>query len=67
MAGVNRDKVSATNRISHVELGYLVNKHLALNLAAENNELLFHNKDRHAIDVYNIVALGLTYSLVKAK
>lgn len=67
MAAPNRDKASATNRISHVELGYLVNKNLSLHMNYENNELLFHNKDRHAIDVYNIVGVGLTYSLVQAK
>ena len=67
MGAPNQDKASVTNRISHVELGYLVSKNLSLHLDYENNELLFHNKDRHAIDVYNILGLGLTYSLVKAK
>ena len=67
MGAPNQDKASATNRISHVELGYLVSKNLSLHLDYENNELLFHNKDRHAIDVYNILGLGLTYSLVKEK
>jgi hypothetical protein len=65
--GLNRDKASVTNRISHLELGYLVTKNLSLNLNVENNELLFHQKDRHAIDVYNIVGLGLKYSLATQK
>jgi hypothetical protein len=61
LAGLTRDKASSANRITHYELGYIVNSSLSINLNIENNELLFHNKDRHAIDVFNTFGLGLVY------
>jgi len=67
-AGFASDKPSVANRIGHYELGYNVNKNLAVNVSAENNEMMFVDKDRQAIDVYNIVAVGLKYKIpVKKK
>lgn len=50
-AGLGADRPSITNRVGHYELGYNVNSKLSINASAQNNELLFSNKDRHAIDV----------------
>lgn len=61
--GFNGDRTFATNRISHFELGYNFNSSLSANFQVENNELILHNKDRHAIDVYNLVGVGLKYKI----
>jgi hypothetical protein len=66
-AGLGADHPSATNRIGHYELGYNVNEKLSVNASVQNNELLLSNKDRHAIDVYNIVGVGLKYKIPKKK
>ena len=66
-AGLGSDRVSATNRVGIYELGYNVNEKLSLNASFHQNELLFSNKDRHAIDVYNIVGVGLTYKIPTKK
>jgi hypothetical protein len=65
--GINSDKVSATNRMTIYELGYLISKNFSVNLNVENNELTLSNKDRRSIEVYNIVGLGLKYSLPEKK
>ncbi len=66
-AGLGSDKPSAANRIGVYELGYNVNKNLSVNASIQQNELLFVNKDRHAIDVYNIVGVGLKYKIPAKK
>jgi hypothetical protein len=66
-AGLGSDRVSVTNRVGIYELGYNVNENLSFNASVHQNELLFSNKDRHAIDVYNIVGVGLKYKIPSKK
>lgn len=63
VAGFSSDKPYVSNRIGHYELGYFITKELSANVSVENNELLVHNKDRHAIDVYNIVGVGMKWKI----
>lgn len=61
--GFSTDKPSIQNRIGHYELGYIINKNLSANFSVENNELVVLNKDRRAIDVYNIVGVGMQWKI----
>lgn len=63
VAGFSSDKPYVSNRIGHYELGYFITKELSANVSVQNNELLVHNKDRHAIDVYNIVGVGMKWKI----
>jgi hypothetical protein len=66
-AGLGADRVSAANRVGVYELGYNVNDKFSVNASVQQNELLLSNKDRHAIDVYNIVGVGLKYKIPSKK
>ncbi len=63
LAGANKDRTLASNRITRYELGYNITKKLSAGIQAENNELLLLNQNRHAIDVYNNVGIGLKYQI----
>ena len=65
--GIGANKASATNRIGIYELGYVINKNASVNVNIENNELVLQNTDRKAIDVYNIVGVGLKYTIPSKK
>ena len=66
-AGLGADRVSVANRVGVYEVGYNVNDKLSVNASVQQNELLFSNTDRHAIDVYNIVGVGLKYKIPSTK
>jgi hypothetical protein len=62
-AGLDKQRNIASNRTTNYELGYDVTKNLNVNVNVENNELLLLNQDRHAIDVFNNVGLGIKYKI----
>lgn len=63
LAGVNKDRTLASNRSTKYELGYQFTNRLSAGVQVENNELLLLNQNRHAIDVFNNVGVGLKYQI----
>jgi hypothetical protein len=63
LRALNSGMHTADNRVSHVELGHNVNKNLSFNVYYHHNELLLMNQNRHAIDVYNNIGVGLKYKI----
>jgi hypothetical protein len=63
LRALNAGMHTADNRVSHVELGHNVNQNLSFNVYYHHNELLLLNQNRHAIDVYNNMGVGLKYKI----
>jgi hypothetical protein len=63
LLGANKDRTLASNRTTQYEVGFKMTDKLSAGIQAENNELLLLNKNRHAIDVFNNVGLGLKYQI----